>query len=88
MSSVTLSVTKTSSKGQVVIPKQIREELGLVKGTLLLTYATGDKVVLKKLSKPEKGVFSELSEPVRRKVAELGIDRKDVDRAIREVRKG
>ncbi|MFW6111102.1 MAG: AbrB/MazE/SpoVT family DNA-binding domain-containing protein [Thermoproteota archaeon] len=85
---MTLSVTKTSSKGQVVIPKHIREKLGLEQGTLLLTYTMGDKVVLKKLSHPERGIFSELSEPVRQKVIERGIDRKDVKRAIREVRKG
>ncbi|MFW6111285.1 MAG: AbrB/MazE/SpoVT family DNA-binding domain-containing protein [Thermoproteota archaeon] len=84
---MSLSVTKTSSKGQVVIPKKIREKLGLEKGTLLLAYATGDKVVLKKLSQPEKGIFSEFSKPVRKKITALGIDRNDVDRAIREVRK-
>lgn len=85
---MTLSVTKTSSKGQVVIPKEIREKLGLGKGTLLLTYTMGDRIVLKKLSEPEEGIFSELSEPVRAKVSELDIEREDVDRAISEVRKG
>lgn len=85
---MTLSVTKTSSKGQVVIPQEIREKLGLEKGTLLLAYTTGNRVILKKLSEPEKGVFLELSEPIREKVSELGIERKDVVRAIREVRKG
>lgn len=85
---MSLSVTKTSSKGQVVIPKEIRERLGLGKGTLLLTYTMGDRIVLKKLSEPEEGIFSELSEPVREKISELGIEREDVDRAISEVRKG
>lgn len=83
-----LSVTRTSAKGQVVIPREIREDLGLEKGTLLLTYTTGDRIVLKKLSKPEPGVFEMLSEPVRMKVKELGIDQEDVEDSIREARKG
>lgn len=85
---MSLSVTRTSAKGQVVIPQEIREELGLEKGTLLLTYASGDRVVLKKLTKPEPGIFSMLSEPIRMKIKELGITREDVKQAIREVRKG
>ncbi len=85
---MTLSVTRTSSKGQVVIPKEIREKLGLGKGTMLLTYTTGDRIVLKKLSEPEEGIFSELSESVRKQISELGIEKEDVDRAISEVRKG
>jgi len=72
----------------VVIPQEIREDLGLEKGTLLLTYTTGDRIVLKKLSKPEPGVFEMLSEPVRMKVKELGIDHEDVEESIREARKG
>lgn len=83
---MTISVTKISSKGQVVIPKEIREQLGLERGTLLLADTKGDRIVLKKLSEPEEGIFSELSDPVREKVSELGIDRDDVDRAISEVR--
>lgn len=85
---MSLSVTRTSAKGQVVIPREIREKLGLEKGTLLLTYAAGDRVVLKKLTEPEPGIFSMLSEPIRMKVKKLGIKRDDVERAIGEVRKG
>lgn len=85
---VSLSVTRTSAKGQVVIPQEIREDLGLEKGTLLLTYAAGDRVILKKLSKPEPGVFETLSEPIRMKLKEMEIEREDVKEAIREARKG
>lgn len=45
-------------------------------------------MVLKKLTKPEPGIFSILSEPIRMKVKELGIKREDVKQAIKEVRQG
>lgn len=88
MINLSLSVTRTSAKGQVVIPQEIREDLDLEQGNLLLTYATGDRIILKKLSKPEPGIFEMLSEPIRMKAKELGIEREDIKEAIRKVRKG
>ncbi len=82
-----ISVTRTSSKGQVVIPKEIRDDLGLEKGTLLLTYTTGDRIVLKKLSEPEKGIFAEITEPIREKIKKLGIEKEDIEEAINEAEK-
>ena len=47
---MSVSVTKVSSKGQVVIPKEIREELGLVEGDRLLAYVVdGRAIVLEKI---------------------------------------
>ena len=42
-------ITKVSSKGQVVIPREIREQLGLKEGDSLQIEKVGDLVVLKKI---------------------------------------
>lgn len=41
-----MTVTTVSVKGQVVIPKSVREALGLRPGTRLLVDTQGDKIVL------------------------------------------
>jgi len=84
---MTLAVTKTSVKGQLVIPQKIRRELGIKDGQLMLVYAAGDRIILKKVEAPEPGLFSMLAEPIRAKAKERKITRKDVERAIREVRR-
>ncbi len=42
--------TKTSSKGQIVIPSKIRKKLNIVDGSLLAVTAQDDLIVLKKVS--------------------------------------
>jgi AbrB family looped-hinge helix DNA binding protein len=44
-----VSVGKITSKGQVTIPKEIRETLGLIEGDKLIFLVEGDKVVLRKV---------------------------------------
>ena len=84
---MTLAVVKTSVKGQLVIPQKIRRELGIKNGQLMLVCAAGDRIILKKVEAPEPGLFSMLAEPIRAKAKERKITRKDVERAIREVRR-
>ena len=49
--------TVVSSKGQVVIPKQIREKLGLVPGTVLRVRIEGKNIVLEPIREPPKQIF-------------------------------
>ncbi len=41
-----------SSKGQIVLPREIREELNLNEGTILATIKKDNLVVLKKIDNP------------------------------------
>lgn len=48
-----IEITKVSSKGQLVLPKSIREKFGIKKGSLLaITRAKKDLIVLKKIKSP------------------------------------
>ena len=44
-----IEVTKVSDKGQVVIPKEVRDRLQMGPGTKLIVVATEDAVVLQKV---------------------------------------
>lgn len=41
-----MKVVKVSSKGQITLPKEIREELGIGKGSRLQVLRVGDQVAL------------------------------------------
>ncbi len=46
-------VTKVTSKGQVVIPQEIRKDLGIEKGSQLVVSRLGDIVLMKKIAVPD-----------------------------------
>lgn len=46
--------TKLSAKGQVVIPKDVRDRLGLIEGMTLDVIETGDGVMLRRSRQPGK----------------------------------
>ena len=47
-----MELTKMSSKGQVVIPQDIREQVGLSEGETLVVSAQDKLIVLKKIDNP------------------------------------
>ena len=80
------AITKVSAKGQVVIPKDLRERLNLKEGDTLLVYSTDSMLVIRKVTKQET-ILSIIAEPVRKKIKKLGITRKDVSKAIEQARR-
>ena len=46
--------TKMSSRGQVVIPQGVREELNAGEGTIFSVTSSSDAIILKKVSVPSK----------------------------------
>jgi len=51
-----MSVTKLSSKGQITIPKEVREKLDLEPGDKVLVEVTGDGAVIRPLEKPSQSM--------------------------------
>ena len=61
-----LSTTKMSSKGQIVIPEEIRISMGFHTGDQFIAVAENDVVILKKLTQPSIKEFSGLISKVRK----------------------
>ncbi|MFZ2455210.1 MAG: AbrB/MazE/SpoVT family DNA-binding domain-containing protein [Candidatus Altiarchaeia archaeon] len=80
-------VTSMSSKGQVVIPLDVRTRLGLKEGAKFAVMGEGDTVVLKRISMPSLSDFNVLREKTAEYVAEREIKPKDVKDAIKRARK-
>jgi AbrB family looped-hinge helix DNA binding protein len=83
----TLSTTKMSSKGQVVIPENVREDLGLKTGSQFVVVGEKDVVILKSITPPSMKDFDSLIKKARKQAKESKMKRSDVKSAIKKVRK-
>jgi AbrB family looped-hinge helix DNA binding protein len=85
---MTVAATTTlSSKGQVVIPEEIRTQLGLEAGAQFVVIADRDVVIFKRLDPPSLKEFSALVARARRVAKQTGLTRADVTAAVKKVRK-
>ena len=80
------ATTKLSSKGQVVIPEEIRNRLGLQPGAQFVVVGEGDVVVLKAIKPPKMADFRRLLSKAQESAEAVGLKPEDVEQAIREVR--
>lgn len=46
-----MTLASFSSKGQIVVPQDIREEFGIKQGTKASVFARGDEIVIKPIAK-------------------------------------
>lgn len=83
----TFATTKLSSKGQVVIPEDVRNALGLKAGVSLLVMGEKDVVILKVIKQPSIDDFSDLVTTARKTAKKAGLSKDDVTSAIKEARK-
>lgn len=81
-----LATTKMSSKGQVVIPEEIRKRLGLKVGSQFVVVGDKDTVILKAISPPSMKEFNELVKEARRQAKTVGLKRSDIAVAIAKSR--
>lgn len=68
----TLATTRISSKGQVVIPEEIRTRLRLEPETQFVVVGEGDVVILKKIARPTMADFDALISEARRQARSTG----------------
>jgi AbrB family looped-hinge helix DNA binding protein len=80
---VEASTTKVSSKGQVVIPANVRKAANIKKGEKILAIAINDTVVLKKIIDKS---FEDTMKPVWARVRKMGLSEEDINAAIEEAR--
>ncbi len=82
---------KMSSKGQVVIPQNIREEIEADEGTVFAVVSSRDTIVLKKIATPSKEALikelRKIAEEGAKRAKKLGIKESDVPDMVHRIRK-
>jgi len=81
-----IATTKLSSKGQVVIPEEIRKQLGLKEGDQFVVVGQDDAVILKSIKKPVLNEFDSLIDKARRQARDARLKRSDIAKAIAKIR--
>lgn len=81
------ATTKMSSKGQVVIPEEIRDRLGLKPGAQFVVVGDRGVVILKVIHTPDMAEIDELVGRARKAAKQAGMRPADVQTAVRKVRR-
>lgn len=82
------ATTTLSSKGQVVIPEEIRDRLGLKTGAQFVVLGDKDVVIFKVLQPPASRDFATLVREARKVAKRTGMRRGDVPKAVAKARRG
>lgn len=82
-----LATTKMSSRGQVVIPEEIRLKLNLKEGSRFIVVEEGDTVLFKVLPEPSREEFQRVMDKFRNAVKGAGLKKSDLSRAIKKSRR-
>ncbi|MCK4597987.1 AbrB/MazE/SpoVT family DNA-binding domain-containing protein [bacterium] len=81
-----VATTKLSSKGQVVIPKEVRKQLGLKTGDPFIVIGNDDVIILKSIAPPSMKDFNHLIQHARQKAKMAKMKRSDITRTTAKVR--
>ena len=81
-----LSTTKMSSKGQVVIPEEIRKRLKLKEGSQFIVIGEKDVVILKSIYPPSIKEFDDIITQARMHAKKSRMKKSDISAAITKVR--
>lgn len=81
-----VATTRLSSKGQVVIPEEVRKTLHLKEGDQFIVIGKGDAVILKTITPPSIDEFEELLKEAQEQAKRVGLKKEDIKKAIKKVR--
>ena len=77
---------KLTSKGQVTVPKQVRERFALNTGDYLVFELTDDRIIVTKSPLQPTEDFDALADRIAQRLRDRGVTRRDVADAIRWAR--
>ena len=84
-------MTKMTSKGQVVIPKDIREKKGIKEGEKFLVYGSEDSIILKRVKNMKRSAdlekFQKTFRSMWKTAKEKGLTKEDIEDAIKWARR-
>jgi AbrB family looped-hinge helix DNA binding protein len=75
-----------SSKGQVVIPEDIRKRLNLKAGSQFVVMGEDDVVILKSIEPPSMKDFDALISDARKQARQASLKRSDISSAVAKAR--
>jgi len=81
-----VATTKLSSKGQVVIPEEVRKRLGLKVGDPFIVIGDDDVIILKSIAPPSMKDFNHLIKNARQHARIARLKRSDIATTIAKVR--
>ena len=81
-----VQVTSVSSKGQVVIPSEIREQIGIIEGSQMMILTDGHNLLLKLIDPPRFDAFKNLVKASRALAKKRNLTKSDLSKAIRTAR--
>ena len=88
---MTIETTKMSSKGQIVIPQDIREEINAKEGTIFAVLGSNDTIILKKIEPPSKETLikelTNIAKEGRKRAEKLGIKESDIPDMVHRIRR-
>ena len=81
-----VAITKMSSKGQIVVPKTLREQIGADEHSTFAVFGRDDTIILKKVDVPDaREVFEDLNRWGRSLAKKKGWKEQDV---VKKIKKG
>jgi len=81
------AITSLSTKGQVVIPEEIRKLIGLKEGAKMMVFTDGANVMLKPIETPSMEAFEKMAKASRQLAKKVGLKNSGVEEAIQKVRR-
>lgn len=82
-----LATTRMSSRGQIVIPEEIRKTLSLTEGDQFVVLGEKDVIILKVISPPSMKDFNHLIAKTRIEAKKVGLKKSAVQKIIKKTRK-
>ncbi|MFB6167145.1 MAG: AbrB/MazE/SpoVT family DNA-binding domain-containing protein [Candidatus Nanohaloarchaea archaeon] len=80
------ALVKMSEKGQLVVPREIREEEGFEPSDRFVAVPIEDGVAFKRIDLDVEEEYRELAGKVRERFREEGVEKEEVDEAVENAR--
>ena len=80
------AITTVSSKGQIVLPLNIRNDMNIQSGVKMFVLSDGESIILKPIVQPDISEFRSLMDAAGKWAADVGLTENDIDDAIKTVR--
>lgn len=81
-----VDILTLSTKGQLVLPNELRKSLSLNSGDKLMVYWSADSIVLKKFEFPDVSDFEKAIDETVMLAKKAGMKKEDINSAIKEYR--